>query len=89
MLYWHWEKKSCSPSQRRSLIAHTEIGAFRIVPNDFLPLIELMAGRSVVANSYEVHLIRPGRRGQILGKKAMTLAAAKDFANWHFERRGA
>jgi hypothetical protein len=86
MLTWHWEKV-CSPSRRRSLVARTDVGTFRIVPNDFLPLIDLMADRSAAANSYEVHFLRRGCPGQVLGKEAMTLEAAKDFAHWHFARR--
>jgi hypothetical protein len=85
-LYWHKEK-ICSPSQRHSLIAKTKIGIFRIVPNDFMPLDMLMAGSSVTADSYEVHLLCRGRPAQVLGKKAKTIAAAKDFASWHYERR--
>ena len=80
MLYWH-EEKICSPSQRRSLIAKTQIGTFRIVPRDFLPLDALMAGHSVAVDGYEVHFLRRGHPTQVLGSNIKLIAAAKDLAD--------
>jgi hypothetical protein len=58
---------------------------FRIVPSDFLPLDELMNGRNVHADGYEVHFSRRGHQTGILSRKFGTIEQAKDFARWRYE----
>jgi hypothetical protein len=62
----------CSPTHRRSYTSKTQAGTFHIVPADYMPLVDLMEGRSIPLNGYEVHL-----EDRIIATNCKTLSEAK------------
>jgi hypothetical protein len=82
-----WKTESvCAPSHRRSYRALTAAGTFRIVPSDFLPLDDLMAGRSVSSAGFEVHWLSKNSPTQIIARNIRSIPQAKTFYRWRLSR---
>jgi hypothetical protein len=82
-----WKTESiCSPSHRCGYRASTAAGTFRIVPSDFLPLDDLMAGRSVPSAGFEIRWLSKNSQTQIIARDVASIPEAKTFCKWRLSR---